>query len=207
MQYSVSNPCTHAARDGASTRQKPVGVRVARFPTAASLPHYSGRSAPRYHFFEAYSLALRSAWSLNCPRRPLSSKCSDRCRCPIVRSRLERQLPGRSTRLLAPCRLVTTHSAIPVSMRRGTRQPVALAGHADAVEQRTVALHRRRCADACESVGLYLLRPADIGPPDAMAHRPRVAKRRLYEIGTLSTEAVSAPLNEGRDRRSRRHLG
>ena len=61
-----------STRAAATTPAEPVGAPVARFPTAASLPRYSGGSASALPVSRPArrSLALRPAWSLNRPRRP-----------------------------------------------------------------------------------------------------------------------------------------
>ena len=65
----LSPSCTHAAT---TTPAEPVGARVARFPTAVSLPRISGGSASALPVSRPArrSLALRPARSLSRPRRP-----------------------------------------------------------------------------------------------------------------------------------------
>ena len=88
---------THAA---ASTPAEPVGARVARFPTAVSLPRIIGGSASALTVSRPAqrSLALRPACSLNRPQAILLHRsASVQFVTSLHRSdcfRLERQLPG-----------------------------------------------------------------------------------------------------------------
>ena len=65
-------PIPSSTRAAAITPAEPVGARVARFPTAGSLPRYSGGSASALPVSRPArrSTSLRPAWSLNRPRRP-----------------------------------------------------------------------------------------------------------------------------------------
>ena len=65
----LSPSCTHAA---ANTPAEPVGARVARFPTAASLPRFNGGSASALPVSRPArrSLSLPPACSLSRPWRP-----------------------------------------------------------------------------------------------------------------------------------------
>ena len=56
----------------ANTPAEPVGARVARFPTAGSLPRFHGGSASALSFSRPARrlLALWPVWSLSRPRRP-----------------------------------------------------------------------------------------------------------------------------------------
>ena len=71
---------THAT---ANTPAEPVGARVARFPTAGSLPRFNGGSASAVRVSRPArrSLALWPVWSLSRPRRPVASECFRRCCC------------------------------------------------------------------------------------------------------------------------------
>ena len=70
-------------RAAANTPAERVGACVARFPTRSSLPRVAGGSASASQVSgpARRSLALRPAWSLSRPRRPLSSECFGRYRC------------------------------------------------------------------------------------------------------------------------------
>ena len=93
----LSPSCTHAA---ATTPAEPVGARVARFPTAVSLPRNNGGSASALPVSRPAqrSLTLRSACSLNRPQAILLHRsASVQFVASLHRSdcfRLERQLPG-----------------------------------------------------------------------------------------------------------------
>ena len=68
----VLRPSPPSTRAAATTPAEPVGARVARFPTAGSLPRIPGGSASaslRYEACAAFT-SLRPAWSLNRPGRP-----------------------------------------------------------------------------------------------------------------------------------------
>ena len=60
----------------------PAGALVAHFPASGSLPQRTGGSAPAFQVSRPAqrSLALRPAWSLDHPRRPVPPKCFERCR-------------------------------------------------------------------------------------------------------------------------------
>ena len=75
-------PSPSSMRAAVTTPAEPVGARVVLFPTDCSLPRYSGGSASALPVSRPAqrSLALRPAWSLSHPRRPVSSKCFKRCR-------------------------------------------------------------------------------------------------------------------------------
>ena len=62
-----------STRGAAITPAEPVGARVARFPTAGSLPRYPGGSASALAVSRPArrSLALRPVWSLSRPGRPV----------------------------------------------------------------------------------------------------------------------------------------
>ena len=68
----VLRPFPYSTRATAITPAEPVGARVARFPTAGSLPRYSGGSASALPVSRPARrlLALWPAWSLNRPGRP-----------------------------------------------------------------------------------------------------------------------------------------
>ena len=68
----VLRPFPASMRAAATTPAEPVGAPVARFPTAGSLPRFSGGSASALPVSRPArrSLALRPVWSLNRPRRP-----------------------------------------------------------------------------------------------------------------------------------------
>ena len=65
-------PFPSSTRAAAITPAEPVGARVARFPTAVSLPRLPAGSASASFVSRPArrSLALQPAWSLNRPRRP-----------------------------------------------------------------------------------------------------------------------------------------
>ena len=65
-------PLPPSTRAAAITPAEPVGARVARFPTAGSLPRYSGGSASALPVSRPAqrSTSLRPAWWLNRPGRP-----------------------------------------------------------------------------------------------------------------------------------------
>ena len=79
----VLRPFPSSMRAVANAPAETVGAPVARFPTAGSLPRVAGGSASASQVSgpARRSLALRPAWSLSRPRRPLSSKCFGRYRC------------------------------------------------------------------------------------------------------------------------------
>ena len=68
----VLRPFPSSTRAAAITPAEPVGARVARFPTAVSLPRLPAGSASASFVSRPArrSLALQPAWSLNRPRRP-----------------------------------------------------------------------------------------------------------------------------------------
>ena len=72
------------------------GAFVARFPASGSLPRLTGGSAPALLVSRPAqrSLALRPAWSLGRPRRPVCSECFRPCRYPHHPLRL---LPAGAT--------------------------------------------------------------------------------------------------------------
>ena len=76
-------PLSSSMRAAANTPAEPVGARVTRFPTGISLPRYQGGSASASCLSRPArrSLALRPAWSLSRPGRPVASECFRRCRC------------------------------------------------------------------------------------------------------------------------------
>ena len=69
---SVLRPFPSSTRAAAITPAEPVGARVARFPTAGSLPRNPGGSASALPVSRPArrSIALRPTWSLNRPGRP-----------------------------------------------------------------------------------------------------------------------------------------
>ena len=69
-------------RAAATTPAESVGVGVALFPTHGSLPRSTGESASASSVSRPArrSLALRPAWLLSLPRKPVTSKCFKRCR-------------------------------------------------------------------------------------------------------------------------------
>ena len=75
-------PSPSSMRAAASTPAGPAGALVARFPTSGSLPRLTGGSAPASLVSRPAqrSLALRPAWSLSHPRRPVPSECFERYR-------------------------------------------------------------------------------------------------------------------------------
>ena len=75
-------PFPSSMRAAAITPAEPVGACVARFPTGASLPRFCGGSASALHVSRPAQrlLALRPAWSLSRPWRPVTSECFRRCR-------------------------------------------------------------------------------------------------------------------------------
>ena len=78
----VLPPLPSSMRAAAPTPAEPAGARVARFPAGGSLPRDVGGSASALQVSRPArrSLALRPAWSLSRPRRPVPSKCFRRCR-------------------------------------------------------------------------------------------------------------------------------
>ena len=70
-------------RAAATTPAEPSGARVARFPAGGSLPRKTGGSASASYVSRPAqrSLALRPAWSLGRPWRPVPSECFRPCRC------------------------------------------------------------------------------------------------------------------------------
>ena len=76
-------PFPSSMRAAANTPAEPVGACVVRFPTGDSLPRYQGGSASASNLSRPArrSLALRPAWSLSRPWRPVTSECFRRCRC------------------------------------------------------------------------------------------------------------------------------
>ena len=83
-------------RAAAITPAEPADARVARFSTDGSLPRYSGGSASALPVSRPAqrSLALRPAWSLSHPRRPVTPKCFSRSRYLLQPLRL---LPAGAT--------------------------------------------------------------------------------------------------------------
>ena len=79
----VLRPIPSSTHATANTPAEPVGARVARFPTAGSLPHFNGGSASAVRVSRPArrSLALWPVWSLSRPRRPVASECFRRCCC------------------------------------------------------------------------------------------------------------------------------
>ena len=79
----VLRPFPSSMRAAANTPAEPVGACVVRFPTGDSLPRYQGGSASASNLSRPArrSLALRPAWSLSRPWRPVTSECFRRCRC------------------------------------------------------------------------------------------------------------------------------
>ena len=75
-------PSPSSMRAAANTPAGPAGALVAHFPASASLPQRTGGSAPAFQVSRPAqrSLALRPAWSLDHPRRPVTPKCFERCR-------------------------------------------------------------------------------------------------------------------------------
>ena len=76
----VLPPPPSSMRAAVITPAEPTGARVARFPAGGSLPRYSGGSASASPVSRPAqrSLALRPAWSLNRPRRPVAPECFSR---------------------------------------------------------------------------------------------------------------------------------
>ena len=76
----LPSPCS--MRAAANTPAGPAGALVAHFPASGSLPQRTGGSAPAFQVSRPAqrSLALRPAWSLDHPRRPVPPKCFERCR-------------------------------------------------------------------------------------------------------------------------------
>ena len=76
-------PSPSSMRAAATTPAGLAGAFVARFPTSGSLPRLTGGSAPALLVSRPArrSLALRPAWSLGRPRRPVCSECFRPCRC------------------------------------------------------------------------------------------------------------------------------
>jgi len=83
-------------RAAATTPAEPAGAHVARFPADGSLPRISGGSASALPVSRPArrSLALRPAWSLSRPKRPVASKCFSRSRYLLQPLRL---LPAGAT--------------------------------------------------------------------------------------------------------------
>ena len=79
----VLRPIPSSTHATANTPAEPVGARVARFPTAGSLPRFNGGSASAVRVSRPArrSLALWPVWSLSRPRRPVASECFRRCCC------------------------------------------------------------------------------------------------------------------------------
>ena len=75
-------PSPSSMRAAANTPAGPAGALVAHFPASGSLPQRTGGSAPAFQVSRPAqrSLALRPAWSLDHPRRPVTPKCFERCR-------------------------------------------------------------------------------------------------------------------------------
>ena len=71
----VLRPIPSSTHATANTPAEPVGARVARFPTAGSLPRFNGGSASAVRVSRPArrSLALWPVWSLSRPRRPVAS--------------------------------------------------------------------------------------------------------------------------------------
>ena len=92
----VLPPPPSSMRAAVITPADPTGARVARFPAGGSLPRYSGGSASASPVSRPAqrSLALRPAWSLNCPRRPVAPECFSRSRYLLQPLRL---LPAGAT--------------------------------------------------------------------------------------------------------------
>ena len=78
----VLRSLSSSMRAAANTPAESVGACVARFPTGGSLPRYQGGSASALWLSRPAqrSLALRPAWSLNRPWRPVTSECFRQCR-------------------------------------------------------------------------------------------------------------------------------
>ena len=76
-------PFPSSMRAAATTPAEPSGARVARFPAGGSLPRKTGGSASASYVSRPAqrSLALRPAWSLGRPWRPVPSECFRPCRC------------------------------------------------------------------------------------------------------------------------------
>ena len=70
-------PSPSSMRAAANTPAGPAGALVAHFPASGSLPQRTGGSAPAFQVSRPAqrSLALRPAWSLDHPRRPVPPKC------------------------------------------------------------------------------------------------------------------------------------
>ena len=92
----VLPPPPSSMRAAVTTPAEPAGAHVALFPADGSLPRYSGGSASALPVSRPAqrSLALRPAWSLSHPRRPVSSKCFSRSRYLLQPLRL---LPAGAT--------------------------------------------------------------------------------------------------------------
>ena len=95
----VLRPSPSSTRAVATTPAEAVGARVARFPTAGSLPRAKGGSASASAVSgpARRSLALRPAWSLTTQGGRCRRSASADVVTSFVRSdcyRLERQLPG-----------------------------------------------------------------------------------------------------------------
>ena len=93
----VLRPSPSSTRAAASTPAEPVGAPVARFPTAGSLPRYSGGSASALPVSRPArrSFALRPAWSLN---RPKAALCRRSASADVVTSIVRfRLLPAGAT--------------------------------------------------------------------------------------------------------------
>ncbi len=89
-------PSPSSMRAAATTPAEPAGARVARFPANVSLPRDAGGSASASPVSRPArrSLALRPAWSLNRPTRPVTSECFSRSRYLLQPPRL---LPAGAT--------------------------------------------------------------------------------------------------------------
>ena len=89
-------PPPSSMRAAVTTPAEPAGARVARFPAGGSLPRYSGGSASASPVSRPAqrSLALRPAWSLNRPWRPVAPECFSRSRYLLQPLRL---LPAGAT--------------------------------------------------------------------------------------------------------------
>ena len=123
-------PSPSSTRAAATTPAEPVGARVARFPTAGSLPRISGGSASASLRFEACTAfnVVAARVVAEPPKAVLWRRsASADVVASIVRSdcyRLERQLPGgiRTRWGMAPChgapRSYAKRFAVPVRARR-----------------------------------------------------------------------------------------
>ena len=72
-------PSPSSMRAAANTPAGPAGALVAHFPASGSLPQRTGGSAPAFQVSRPAqrSLALRPAWSLDHPRRPVTPKATN----------------------------------------------------------------------------------------------------------------------------------